>query len=400
MTVETNTPRSEILEICERSLHWAQERHYTGYSKFDALNSPLLSLMANRSYYVRAGLTFALSRMPINIRPFLLVKKKQNPKGLSLFARAYFNLWHNTHENKFWEEGLHMLDMLLGISQREHYSGHCWGYDHPWQNSEFLIPAYEPNTVVTVNGGEAFLQAYDLTGSSQYLDVCKSVADFIVNELNYIDVGPAMKCCSYDLYSSWKVINVNAIAASFLAKIFQRTGVSRYRDYAQAMMQWVLSQKTVYHAWYYTDPPEHSRITHDGYHTGFVLDALLDYQEIFPDAEIELVFYNALEYYRANLFSTSGAPRWMYDCDYPRDIHACAQGIITFSKASTLDPSYLDIARKVLQWTLTYLYSWKDSRFYYQKGRYWTKRFTLMRWCQAWMVYGMSVYLFYQKQHE
>lgn len=109
MTVKTNTARSKVLEICERSLRWAQERHYTGYSKFDALNSPLLSLIANRSYYVRAGFTFGLSRMPINIRPFLLVKKKQNPKGLSLFARAHFNMWHNTHEKNSGKKDYELL---------------------------------------------------------------------------------------------------------------------------------------------------------------------------------------------------------------------------------------------------------------------------------------------------
>jgi len=31
--------------------------------------------------------------------------------------------------------------------------------------------------------------------------------------------------------------------------------------------------------------------------------------------------------------------------------------------------------------------------FYYQKNKFYTKRFTLMRWCQAWMAYAMSEYL-------
>jgi hypothetical protein len=34
-----------------------------------------------------------------------------------------------------------------------------------------------------------------------------------------------------------------------------------------------------------------------------------------------------------------------------------------------------------------------DGRFYYRKGRYYTKRITLMRWCQAWMAYALAVWL-------
>ncbi|MFW6457465.1 MAG: hypothetical protein ACOC0A_04145, partial [Planctomycetota bacterium] len=49
-------------------------------------------------------------------------------------------------------------------------------------------------------------------------------------------------------------------------------------------------------------------------------------------------------------------------------------------------------AGRVLEWTLENMWDDADSRFYYQKGRIWTKTFTLMRWCQAWMCYAMSVY--------
>ncbi len=93
-------------EICVRSLRWAHDRDFTGYSKFDALNSPLLRLISQKSRFLRAGFVFGISRSPVNIRPLLFVRKKQNPKGLGLFARAYFNMFEISGDESFKDEGL------------------------------------------------------------------------------------------------------------------------------------------------------------------------------------------------------------------------------------------------------------------------------------------------------
>lgn len=385
--------KPEYENICIGALGWAREQDYKGYSKFDALNSPLLAWLAGGCRFLRGGFVFGMSRMPVNLRPLLFVRKKQNPKGLALFARSYFNLYEINGDESFKEEGLRLLEVLLGLSKREKYSGHCWGYDHPWQNIAFFIPAYEPNCVVTCAVGEGFLRGYHLTGNEKYLGVCRSIAEFILRDLKQIDVAEGMRCCSYDLNSDWKVINVNAMAAAFLAKLFEITNNDEYKAAGREMMRWVISQQTDYHAWYYTDPPEASRITHDGYHTGFVLDAIGDYLKIFPDAAIEKAWRDGLGFYKANLFTEDFAPKWMYDRKYPADIHGAAQGIITFTRASAIEQDMLEISKNILDWTLENLYSPKQNRFYYQMSKYWTKKFTLMRWSQAWMCYAMSEYL-------
>lgn len=389
---------TDYREICIRSLQWARDSSYTGYSKFDALNSPVLRFLGSKSRFLRGGFVFALSRAPLNVRGLLGVQKKQNPKGLALFARTCFNLYKTTQDGSFRDEGLRLLDVLLGISRRKDYSGHCWGYDHPWQNIAFFIPPYEPNCVVTCAVAEAFLQAYGITGDKEHLSVCESVADFILKDLTDIGVGEGMRCCSYDLHSSWKVINVNAFAAAFLAKLYKITQNPDYLQPAEQMMRWVISQKTGYHAWYYTDPPEASRITHDNYHTGFVLDSIQEYLEVLANPQIDRDWSDGLEFYKSNLFTDDCAPKWMHDKPYPHDIHGAAQGIITFSLASVREPGHLDFARKILDWTLANLYERGRSRFYYQKGRRWTKKYTLMRWCQAWMCYAISVYNLHEQE--
>ena len=93
-----------------------------------------------------------------------------------------------------------------------------------------------------------------------------------------------------------------------------------------------------------------------------------------------------MDYYADNLFLHNGAPKWMNNKKYPFDIHGAAQGIITFSKASQRFPNYLKIAERILTWTIDNLYNKKNGQFWHQKTRWFTKKFTLTRWCNAWKI--------------
>ena len=72
---------TDYLKICESSLEWALKQQYRGYSKFDALNSPLLWAVSCKSSFLRKAFVFGLSRSPVNIRPLLFVRKNKTPKG-------------------------------------------------------------------------------------------------------------------------------------------------------------------------------------------------------------------------------------------------------------------------------------------------------------------------------
>ena len=51
-----------------------------------------------------------------------------------------------------------------------------------------------------------------------------------------------------------------------------------------------------------------------------------------------------------------------------------------------------DLAKNVLDWTLTNMYNNKKGYFYYYKNRLWTNKIEFIRW-QAWMLYALSVYM-------
>jgi hypothetical protein len=61
---------------------------------------------------------------------------------------------------------------------------------------------------------------------------------------------------------------------------------------------------------------------------------------------------------------------------------------LTFSRHRQ---DYPDLAAKIVDWAIRNMYD-PSGRFYYQQTRYITKRFTLLRWCNAWMARALCSY--------
>jgi len=123
----------------------------------------------------------------------------------------------------------------------------------------------------------------------------------------------------------------------------------------------------------------------DSHHNGFILESFLRHRDVTGSDRYAETLERGMAFYRETLFEESGAPNWDESSSYPRDIHAAAQGIVLFSAAGETR-----FASRIIDWTLSELYA-GDGRFYYQKRRFYTKRFTLMRWCQAWMAFAGAV---------
>ena len=186
------------------------------------------------------------------------------------------------------------------------------------------------------------------------------------------------------------VLNINASAAAQIAKAAKISADDSLKNDAQRLMRFVVNRRTDYDAWYYTYPAKNSYIVHDNYHTGGIVDAIRDYGLYSGDSQFEDVYRRGLNYYASELFLPDGAPKHMNNRVYPFDIHGSAQGIISFSKAAAFDTEFLTLAHRVADWALKNMYDSRRGCFYYQKNRLLTKRFTLMRWCNAWMAKALA----------
>lgn len=370
----------------------AKKDSYLGYNKHDGLNSRFLRTVTKPHKFLRIAAIQFVMRMPINLRPFFCVKKSINAKGIALWAISNLNLYKSTNEDKYLKEAEECLDWLLkNNSQGDTYSGICWGYPYPWQDAGFYAPKGMPNCVVSCFVGRAFLMAYEITQKEEYLSTVKSLCDFFLNDLTKIQDTEDMLCLSYaPVEMDWVVMDTSILAAVVIAKTGKLLNDENLLKTSYRLVNYVVDKKTDYHAWFYSHPPERSHITHDNYHTGYIVDAIADYTEITGDKQFWNAYELGLKYYKENLFEKDGAPRWMNHKQYPYDIHGCAQGIISFSKAAKYWPEYQELANKCADWAIKNMYYEKEQRFFYQKRTLYTTKFTLLRWCNAWMARALS----------
>ncbi len=391
----TNVGDTEIAAMLDKTLAWSRARGYRGYNKHDGLNSPLLRLLLGWGKWPRIIAIQGVMRFPVNLRPLLLVKKTLNPKGLALFTRA----WLHDHQISGQPAALHQAQSLLAILLQQRapgdWRGLCWGYHYPWQDPGFYAPPKTPNAVVTSFVCEAFLHAYRVTGNDDYLEVVNQAIPFYFQHLQRLKDTDSELCLSYmPLPMRMRVMDVSILIAAVVAQYCKLSGDDQWLDHAHRLATYVTRQQTDYGAWYYTDPPEDSLIRHDNYHTGFILDALQRYHDACA-TPCPAGYTKGLQFYADRLFNQDGSPRWMSDQDFPHDIHGAAQGILTFSRH--LD-HYHELAGRILNWSRNRMWN-SDGRFYYQQTRYFRKRFTLMRWCNAWMARALAAYL-YQRHRQ
>mgnify|MGYP001256757853 CR=1 FL=1 len=382
-----------IDRILDSVYAWSRKQGFRGHNKHDGLNSPVLRLLLGWGKWPRIFAIQGVMRAPINLRPLLGVPRTYNPKGLALFALGLFDRFRATGNELFKTEAEAMLARLYTCRSQGQWSGDCWGYAYPWQDLGFFAPPHTPNAVVTSFVCEAFLQAYRTTGRKEYLDTVAGAIRFFLNDLTVIEDTADTLCLAYmPLPMSMKVMDVSILVGAVLAQYGQLTATSEFRDTARRLVNFVVSKQTGYGAWYYTDPPGDSPIGHDNYHTGFILDALWRYMEATGDWQWKTTYSQGLAFYAERLFNPDGSPRWMSDKDYPHDIHGAAQGIISFSLARAHGHDHGELPEKIVRWAIDNMYN-AEGRFYYQKRPLYTTRFTLLRWCNAWMFRALAAYV-------
>jgi hypothetical protein len=389
-------------QILQNLLSNARENQYRGYNKHDGLLSPFLYKVLGSNRISRLIAIQSLMRAPVNIRPLFGVPKSINPKGVGLFSHANLDSYAVFQDEKYRKEAEKLLSWLMENSSSS-FPGTSWGYQYPWQDVGFYAPANFPNRVVTCWIGYSFFRAWELLEEKKYLRTCEQICTFLRQSPNRIVDTEEELCFSYvpDKRVTWAVMDVSALCG----KLFALTGtaindLNLLMDAARCM-NYIMNRQTPYHAWYYTDPPKDSHITHDNYHSGIILDCIADYMTATGDTRIfEKQYLNGLKFYRDHLFCENGAPKWMNNRITPYDIHGAAQGIITFSKASFFEPQYITKAEEILTWTIKNLYNHKTGDFWYQKNRLFTKKFTLLRWCNGWMARALSEFFMAIKRNE
>ncbi len=384
----------ELAAVQQQVLDTARALGYQGYSKHDGLNAPWLEKVVGSSRIMRMGFIQLVMRSPVHVRPMVGVRTARNPKGLALFARALLARHRLLDDQRGADEAQALLEWLV-----EHpspgFSQPCWGYPYPWQDVGFFAPRNFPNRVVTSFVVHALLDGYETLHDDRFLETAAQAVRFLVDAPKTLHHDERHRCVSYvpTEAASWIVMDVSALVGAAAARLAALRDDQELMHEAGKLVRYVVSKQTEYGAWYYAEPPADSHITHDNYHTGFILDAILGYGGWAQSTEFDDAYHRGLRFYRERLFEPDGAPRFMHDRKYPFDIHGAAQGIITFALAQQALNEGAEFSRKVLQWTLEHMYDRQTGWFYYQKRRGFRTHVRLLRWCQAWMAWAIACHL-------
>lgn len=391
-----------IIESFNKLRQYCESEHYKGWDPFDGLNSKVLKavLPLKHSAILRLIVIQGFKRNPLNLRKPLMVPKQYNCKGLGLFLQGYCNLYKLINEDSSLETEfgskqeilarIHELSKLLIELRSKGYHGSCWGYNFDWQSRRlFLFPAYCPTIVASSFCAVALMDAYEITGVKEYLDVALDSANFVLNDLHLDEYEGEMMISYSPLYGNDLVSNASLLGSKLLAYCYKYTQNETCLEVAKSSVKACCKGQREDGAWTYSQIPP--KLWVDSFHTGYNLDGLIAYEEQTGDKDYHENIERGFDYYINHFFNEDGSPKYYDNEQYPIDIHCPGQLLVTLHRYHKYE-EYSELAERVLNWTIDNMQD-KKGFFYYQLKKGISSKIPYMRWSNAFMFYAMSYYL-------
>ena len=232
----------------------------------------------------------------------------------------------------------------------------------------------------------ALLDAYERTGREELLDEAVGVGHFF---LRHVPQTPAEKGAYFGYLAGDRspIHNANTHVCALFSRLGRHVDDDRFLDAARLGLEYALAHQRDDGSWLYGDRPNLAWI--DGYHHGYVMDALRVCADADLDPRVPQALRRGLEYYRRELILADGTPKYFSTSAQPLDTQSAAQAIQTFAIASSDDPSYLDVAWRVFEWSLRNMRR-EDGLFIFQRRRLWTNRVPHMRWVVGAMLLALT----------
>lgn len=372
-----------ISQSLEKLRAYIESERFKGYDPYDTLNSwvpfhwlgkwgPILAIQFQK-------------RNPINIRPFIEIKKDYNPKAMGLFLQAYSILYAKTNKKEYLDKA-DFFFVWLKENYSKGYSGYCWGYNFPWHTPEKALPAFTPSSVVTSTNCKGIWQYYKATQDKKAEEALLNSAKFLLNDLPRYEDKTGL-CISYTPVKKDICYNASLLAGETLAMCYNLTGESFYKDICTAIVDFAIVRQKEDGRWNYSQDiktgQEREQID---FHQGYIIENIFEIKKLIniSDPKWDASIEKGLKFYRNRQFLDNGQSLWRLPKKYPVDIHNQAQGIITFSKLRHFGEQYSKFANRILEWTINNMQS-SSGYFYYQKRKYYRIKTPFMRWSQAWM---------------
>ena len=391
------TSEKIIWESIESLYQWVKHQNYYGWDPYDALNSKLITKLCLGSPYLEILATQLNKYSIVNFRPLLRVEKGIDVKGMALFAQAYSKMYTLTNDVKYKHDLLNCMLFLKEKSLVSVYGHNCWAghyYNYRSANKSRLSPNI-PDVITTSNVIKAAVESYTVLKRDDLIEMAKDGYEFFINSL--LEKSPdGHFYLKYTPLSNDKiVINASAEGLHAICKLMSLFNIRDMKETAYNLAEFLIKNQNTDGSWVYSKYNNGKVRIQLDFHQGFIIDSLLEYLPFAASSQRDRVIssiQNGSKFYKEKQFLEDGRCHFRYPQKYPTDIHSQAQGIITFSKLTSLNNEFLGISTKIALWTILNM---QDSagHFYYQNYRFFKNKVPHMRWGQAWMMLALATYL-------
>jgi hypothetical protein len=363
---------------------WGWARRWSGTDPYEGLNAKRLGGL-KRTPLGRRLLIQAVKRSPLELRPALGISPGLDAATVGQVLSAYSRLQRLGAEAQR-ERVAWAIDALERLRSTA-FAEPCWGYHFDVETRVFGYPASGPNTIATAFAGFGLLDAHVHLHDDRARRLLGGVAEFFTRRTGR-GTDAAGTWFGYLPGDQTSIHNANLLVCAFLARYADATGGTEVLDDVRAGVAYALACQRPDGSWPYGERDDLGWV--DNHHTGYVLDSLRHCMGISGLDGVEAAYRRGLEYYAATFFEPDGAPRFYSTRAYPIDGVAVAQSLHTLSLAAEFDPSYVELAARVLDYALAKMRR-PDGAFVFQRHRWWVDRSAHLRWVQAPMLDALTL---------
>ncbi|MBP1644462.1 MAG: hypothetical protein H6Q16_37 [Bacteroidetes bacterium] len=376
--------------IIKESLESIETNQYKGYDPADLLNSKY-----NFIKKLPGGILKVISLIniysPYNFRPILKVQPAENTTAMVILGHIYLNLY-KVYKDEVYLTKINFIESWLLNNAIKDNNTLGWARIIDYQfNSKQDFKNNSSLTFINAEALKLFLDLYEYTKYSKYLDYSIKIADHLSLETNIIkrEFG---YCLSYASKLNIEIYNASIIAGSQLNRLYKYTNNEDYLELSLRILEYTLQIQKKDGSWYYSlnNGKEKKQID---FHQTYMLSGIIDYEFEIENKEVINNYNNGLDFYVKKMFDDRGLPYWRYPIKYPIDVHNISHAILFFSKYN-IEP---DLNRKLINLLIDEFYNKRMKQFYYHKWPFLKNKIHYFRWNTIWSIYALSVYVLKNK---
>jgi len=392
----------DLDNIIRRLDCWIEHNGFAGWDPYDLGQAKLLSRFREdkpkiHHKFIRRMIFGLGGIFPFFTRKLFGVKSQVNAKAMGLLLAGYSNMYIATNDQHYLDQAKKYAKWLMCNGGRK-YSGHNWGYPFDWRSVTF-IPHGTPSSVVTSIVGDGFYLLYKATNETRYLEICKEICCFFVNDLKKTVNHPEQICFSYTPIDDFQVHNANLFVGEFLVRIGKETGEQKWYETGLKCGNFALAEQhndgyLPYWSLAQTDSHNGGKIHTDHYHSGFEIRMLYRLWKLTGMEKFKAAYLKYYSWYQSRMFTSDGRVKNGPESYYPVNIHSIAEGILCKAVLFEDHPDEFQQLKHIIYWGEKNM-EYADGEYVYMIKKNpiigeWHLRIPMLRWGQAWMFRALS----------